>query len=87
MNKGERQVIAEKIRILELLGFDYQVSAPKHKREKGNKSPRVNFCVDIGDIHPLRIYNSAGDHTWANLPNGKPIAAVGTVEELIRISR
>jgi hypothetical protein len=85
MNKGQRQVIAEKIsstiRVLELLGFDYQVSAPKNKREKGNKSPRVVY-VDIGEPHPLRIYNSLTGDTWANLPNGRPIASVGTIEEL-----
>jgi len=45
MNKGQRQIIAEKVastvRVLELLAFNYEVSAPKNKREKGNRSPRV----------------------------------------------
>lgn len=85
MNKGHRQIIAEKIsstiRVLELLGFDYRVSAPRNKREKGNKSPRVVY-VETGEMHPLRIYNSVSGDTWANLPNGKPIASVGTIEEL-----
>lgn len=85
MNKGQRQIIAEKIsstvRVLELLGFEYQVSGPKKRREKGNKSPRVIY-VDVGKTQRLRIYNSAGGHTWANEPNGKPIAAVGSVEDL-----
>jgi hypothetical protein len=85
MNKAHRQVIAEKIsstvRALELLGFDYEVTAPKNKREKGNKSPRVIY-VDIGESRRLRVYNSARGDTWANLPNGEPIAGVGSVEEL-----
>ena len=85
MNKGQLQIIAEKInstvRVLELLGFDYQVSGPKNKREKGNKSPRVIY-VNVGKTQSLRIYNSATGHTWANQPNGKPIAAVGSVEDL-----
>jgi len=85
MNRGQRQIIAEKIsstvRVLELLGFDYQVSGPKNKREKGNKSPRVIY-VNVGKSQALRIYNSAGGYTWANEPNGKPIAAVGSVEDL-----
>ena len=84
MNRGQRQIIAEKIsstvRTLELLGFEYQVSAPRHKREKGNRSPRVVY-VDIGESRPLRVYNSATGHTWANRPNGDPID-VGSVEDL-----
>lgn len=85
MEKGKLQVIAEKIastvRVLELLELEYKVSAPKRLRDKGNKSPRV-VLVDIGDRAPLRVYNSAGGHTWANRPNGKPIAEVGSVEHL-----
>ncbi|MBK9132080.1 MAG: hypothetical protein IPM20_10670 [Gammaproteobacteria bacterium] len=85
MNRGQRQIVAEKVastvRVLELLGFDYKVSAPKNKREKGNKSPRVVY-VDVGKQHQLRIYNSVTGHTWANLPNGKPIAQVKSIEDL-----
>ena len=84
MNKGERQIIAEKIsstvRILELLGFEYQVSAPKNRKEKGNKSPRVVY-VNVGEARPLSVYNSVEGHTWANRPDGKPID-VGSVEDL-----
>lgn len=69
MNNGQRQVIAEKIsstvRVLELLGFDYKVSAPKNKREKGNRSPRVIY-VNVGKSQPFRIYNSTTGNTWAN---------------------
>ena len=69
MNRGQRQVIAEKIsstiRVLELLEFhDYEVRAPRNTREKGNKSPRV-VCVNIGKSKPLLIYNSTRGHTWA----------------------
>jgi hypothetical protein len=87
MNKGQRQIIAEKVsstvRVLELLGFDYKVSAPKNKREKGNKSPRV-VHVNVGKSQSLRIYNSFGGHTWANEPNGKPISEVKSIEDLYR---
>ncbi len=85
MTNGERQIIAEKVgstvRVLELLGFDYAVSAPRNRREKGNKSPRV-IHVSVGDSQPLRIYNSVKGNTWANEPNGKPIPKVKSVEEL-----
>lgn len=85
MNKAQRQIIAEKVsstvRVLELLGFDYRVVAPKNKREKGNKSPRVVY-VDVGKSQPLRIYNSFSGHTWANEPNGKPISKVKSIEDL-----
>lgn len=85
MNNGRRQVIAEKIsstvRALELLGFDYKVGAPKNKRKKGNRSPRVIY-VNVGKSQPFRIYNSATGNTWANEPSGKPIPGVGSVEEL-----
>jgi hypothetical protein len=90
MNKAERQVIAEKvsstIRVLELLGFEYQVLRPRNERKKGNKSPRVIYVYAGGDPKPnnlrLRIYNSAGGHTWANRADGKPIKDIGTIEEL-----
>lgn len=85
MNKGQRQIIAEKIgstvRVLELLGYEYQVSVPKNKREKGNKSPRV-VHVNVGQKTPLRIYNSISGHTWANQPDSKPIPSIGSVEDL-----
>lgn len=85
MNKGQRQIIAEKVsstvRVLELLGFDYKVSAPKNKREKGNKSPRVVY-VEVGKSQPLRVYNNVRGYTWANEPNGKPISGVKSVQDL-----
>lgn len=86
MNRGQRQVIAEKvgstIRVLELLQFeDYGVRAPKNKREKGNKSPRVVW-VKVGKSKPMTIYNSTRGHTWANLPNGQPVPGVHSIEEL-----
>jgi hypothetical protein len=86
MNAGKRQVIAEKIastvRILELLGFhDYEVTAPRNQREKGNACPRV-VRVDIGADARLRIYNSGGGHTWANMPDGKPIRGIGSIEDI-----
>jgi hypothetical protein len=85
MKKGQRQVIAGQIsatvRILELLGFDYEVRAPRNKREKGNKSPRVVYVHVGGDRH-FRIYNDAQGNTWANEPNGTPVAGIGTTEQL-----
>jgi len=86
MNRGQRQVIAEKIsstvRILELLEFDDLPGAcPRNKREKGNKSPRV-VCVNMGKSKPLLIYNGTRGHTWANQPNGKPVSSVYSIEEL-----
>src|SRR5882762_5589768 len=85
MNKAQRQVVAEKIgstvRVLELLGLDYSVSAPKHKREQGNRSPRVVY-VDVGKGKSFRIYNSVSGSTWANEPNGKPVSEVKSIEDL-----
>ena len=85
MNNGQRQIIDEKIsstvRVLELLGFDYEVTAPKNIRDKGNKSPRV-VNIDVGESHPLRVYNGVGDYTWANEPNGNPIKEIKSVEDL-----
>lgn len=85
MNRGQRQIIAEKVgstvRVLELLEFNYEVSAPRNKRENGNRSPRVIY-VDIGKSQRLRIYNSFGGSTWANEPNGKPIPTVKSIESL-----
>src|SRR5690242_3676817 len=85
MNKGQRQIIAEKIgstvRVLELLGFDYTVTPPRIERRKGNKSPRV-VEVQRGGRPYLWVYNSAGGDTWANKTDGTPIATVGSVEDL-----
>jgi len=88
MNRGQRQIIAEKVsstvRVLELLEFDYKVQAPKHKKEEGNRSPRV-IHANIGTTAKpqwLRIYNSYYGNTWANEPDGTPIAEVKTVEDL-----
>jgi hypothetical protein len=84
MNRGERQVIAEKIsstiRVLELLGFDYEVSAPRNERKKGNRSPRVVYIsLDNGE---MRVYNSVSGNTWANSPDGTPISQIKSVEDL-----
>lgn len=85
MNKGQLQIIAEKvsstIRVLELLRLDYEVSAPKNNRKDGNRSPRVVY-VNVGKKAPLRVYNSAAGHTWANAPDGAPIPEVKSVEDL-----
>lgn len=86
MHAGKRQVIAEKVastvRVLELLGFeDYAVTPPRNQREKGNASPRV-VRVNIGEDAPLRIYNSGSGHTWANMPDGKPIPGITSVEDI-----
>ena len=85
MNYGQRQIIAEKVsstvRVLELLGYAYEVRAPKKKKESGNRSPRVVY-VDVGKSKQLRVYNSVGGHTWANEPDGTPIAEVKSVEDL-----
>lgn len=84
MNRGQRQVIAEKIsstiRVLELLGFDYEVSAPRNERKKGNRSPRVVY-IDLGS-GSLRVYNSVSGYTWANAPDGSPISEIKSVEDL-----
>jgi len=85
MNRGQRQVIAEKvsstIRVLELLGFEYDVSGPKNMRRKGNSSPRVVY-VRRGESLLLRVYNNAGGSTWANKADGAPIATIGSIEDL-----
>ena len=89
MNKGERRVIAEQVastvRVLELLGFQYRELPPRNERRGGNKSPRVVYVYGTADCKEedlrLRIYNSAGGHTWANKSDGTPVD-VGSVEEL-----
>lgn len=90
MNRSQRQVIAEKIsstvRVLELLGFDYEVAKPRNERRNGNRSPRVVY-VDVGDRRPLRVYNSASGSTWANSPNGTPIPEVKSIEDLFSYLR
>lgn len=69
MNKGQQQIIAEKIgstvRVLELLGFDYEITNPKRIRARGNKSPRI-VRVHVGEKKPLWVFNSAEGYTWAN---------------------
>jgi hypothetical protein len=90
MNKGQRRVVAEQVastvRVLELLGFQYRVSPPRNERRGGNKSPRVVYVYAGADCRDedlrLRIYNSAGGHTWANKADGTPVVGVGSVEKL-----
>jgi len=87
MNKNERQIIAEKVgstvRVLELLGFSYEVTGPQRKKEKGNSSPRV-IHVDVADTSgkKMRVYNGFNGSTWANQPNGDPISKVKSPEGL-----
>lgn len=89
MNKGQRQIIAEKVastvRVLELLRFEYEVSRPKSERKRGNKSPRVVYVYARTPHSPenlrLRVYNSADGQTWANKADGAPVD-VGSIEEL-----
>jgi hypothetical protein len=90
MNIGQRQIIAEKVastvRVLELLGFEYQVTRVKRDRKKRNSSPRVVNVYAGGEVGRenlrLRIYNNALGYTWAHKPNGEPIGQIGSVEEL-----
>jgi hypothetical protein len=85
MKKAQIQIIAEKIsstiRVLELLGLEYEVSGPKYKRKKGNKSPRVVYVLRRGSLF-LRVYNSMGGYTWANKADGTPVAQIGSIEDL-----
>lgn len=85
MNDGQRQIIAEKIgstiRILELLGFDYEVTDPRNTRENGNKSPRVVHVVAEG-ARVLRVYNGTGGRTRANDVMGRPIPSIKSIESL-----
>jgi hypothetical protein len=92
MNAGERQIIAEKIastvRVLELLGYQYDVTPPRNERKKGNKSPRVVY-VYAGKSRDraqedlrLRVYNNASGTTWAYRADGSPIKDIGSVEDL-----
>ena len=86
MNQGQRQIVAEKVastvRVLELLGLQYQVTPPRKPRKKGNRSPRV-IHVATGNGSGLRVYNGIGGNTWAHeKTTGKPIAGVKSIEEL-----
>jgi hypothetical protein len=85
MNHRQRQVVAEKVgstvRVLELLGLEYSVAAPRRTRKKGNVSPRV-VSVDVGKRLRLRVYNSTSGATWAHEPGGKPIPGLKSVEDL-----
>lgn len=85
MNRDQRQVIAEKIsstvRVLELLGFEYEVSGPKRIRSKGNTSPRI-VHVKVEDKHRLWVGNSSSGATWANETNGRPIPQIKSIEDL-----
>ena len=85
MNRAQRQVIAEKIsstvRVLELLGFEYEVNDPRNEKRGGNRSPRV-VHVDVGERSKLRVYNGVAGGTWAYAPNGQPISEVHSIEDL-----
>jgi hypothetical protein len=90
MNRGTRQIIAEKVastvRILELLGLDYSVGAPKRAKVKGNKSPRV-VSVNTSSDGLIRIYNGVKGNTWANREDGKPLRGVKSIEDLYNYLR
>jgi len=85
MNNNKRQIVAEKIastvRVLELLGLEYEVSGPHNIRKKGNKCPRV-ILARCGKKWAIRIYNSKGGATWANEEDGTPVGAVHSIEDL-----
>jgi hypothetical protein len=85
VNRGTRQIIAEKVastvRVLELLGLDYSVAAPKREKAKGNKSPRV-ISVNTASDGLVRIYNGVKGNTWANREDGKPLRGVKSIEDL-----
>jgi len=90
MNRGQREIIADRIsstvRVLELLCFDYEVSAPRLKRKEGNKSPRI-IRVYAGKKYLLTAYNDVKGNTWANQANGKPIPGLGSIENLCNYLR
>lgn len=50
MNRGERQVIAEKmastVRALALLGVQYAVTPPRNEWKRGNTLPRVVHVIE-----------------------------------------
>jgi hypothetical protein len=85
MKKAHRQIIAEKIsstvRVLELLGFEYEVAGPKKLKASGNKSPRVVTVMHAGGP-ALRVYNGIGGHTWANWANGEQAKGIDSPETL-----
>jgi hypothetical protein len=85
MKRAHRQIIAEKIsstvRILELLGFEYEVAGPKRLKASGNKSPRVVTVMHAG-VPVLRVYNGTGGHTWANRANGEQAKGIDSPETL-----
>lgn len=91
MHVGHRQVVAEKVastvRVLELLGLEYEVTGPRNQRAKGNKSPRV-VTAHLPNGKTIRIYNGIEGHTWACVDEGgaerpgKPIPGIGTIEAL-----
>jgi hypothetical protein len=87
MNRSQRQVVAEKIgstvRVLELLGLEYEVTNPRNTKRDGNRSPRV-IHVQLNKKPLLRIYNSVTGSTWANESGGKPIASVKSIESLYK---
>lgn len=83
MNKSKRQVVAEKIastvRVLELLGLEYEVR--NNKKKTGGRSPRV-IEARLDKKRLVWIYNSAGGSTWANRTDGTPIPSVHSIEDL-----
>jgi hypothetical protein len=67
--------------VLELLGFDYDVTAPRKPRES-NKSPRVVYVKVSKVAGNLCVYNTVTGNTWAAGPDGKPIASIKSIEDL-----
>lgn len=88
-NKGTRQIIAEKIsstvRVLELLGYEYEVKGPRRTKEQESRSPRVVWVKSksIKDEALLRVYNGVLGNTWAHFAaSGEPVPGVDSVEAL-----
>jgi hypothetical protein len=77
MNRGTRQIIAEKVastvRVLELLGLDYSVGAPKRTKVKGNKSPRVISVNTSSD--GLILYLQRRERQYMGESRGRKAAA------------
>jgi hypothetical protein len=85
MNRGQRQVIAEKVsssvRILELLEMDYTVRTSKRGGKKQPQSPRV-IEVSFKRKLSLRIYNNFRGNTWVHKANGSPLPKIKSIESL-----
>lgn len=79
----EQELVTEKVvdtvRMLESLGFDYQVTGPKQIRGKGNQYRRI-VTVDVGQGDVVAFYNPAKGKTFASGKNGA-IRGVKSIED------